>query len=145
MSYTMISKLRMSCFFIVAAAFLACIEFCNGATTIRTAVTTNTTQRANHWPPRMTDLVIPMGYRLVEHWVVTPDGFVLSLFNIPSVPSGKGPVLLMHGLLVRARITCDSRCIPYRICVSSWTCSHVVFQREQVSLPCITWLFPCVY
>jgi pimeloyl-ACP methyl ester carboxylesterase len=59
-------------------------------------------------PNNIADLVIPFGYPLEEHVLITQDGYVLTLYRIPASPtsgtydpaSTKRPaVLLNHGLL----------------------------------------------
>ncbi|GAX81580.1 hypothetical protein CEUSTIGMA_g9008.t1 [Chlamydomonas eustigma] len=59
-------------------------------------------------PNNITDLVVPFGYPLEQHVLTTEDGYVLTLYRIPSSgthksgnnPAGNKPaVLLSHGLL----------------------------------------------
>ena len=57
------------------------------------------------WPPDIAGLVLRFGYPFEAHFCTTDDGYILELFRLPLQGTGNAtsmPVLLVHGLLVRA-------------------------------------------
>lgn len=47
----------------------------------------------------MMELVAARGYSIESHEVTTADGYILTMFRIPSSKSDAHPVILQHGLL----------------------------------------------
>lgn len=61
------------------------------------------------------------GYPIEEHYVTTPDGYILTVFRIPGSPknparSGKKVVFIQHGLLCSSAdwvVLGKDKAIPY--------------------------------
>jgi hypothetical protein len=57
------------------------------------------------WLPDLAGLILPWGYPLESHWVLTSDGYILEVFRLPQrhlqpLTPKRNPILLVHGLLV---------------------------------------------
>lgn len=53
---------------------------------------------------RVPDIIQRTGYPFQEFKVQTKDGYILTVFRIPNLNTGKGPVFLMHGVLSNSAI-----------------------------------------
>ncbi len=96
---------NVSIFFLLAVLYcLSCGPIPSDSSFVGAAATTRNGQAGAPFPPDIgytfIQIVESYGYTCEMHQALTDDGYLLTLFHIPSkVSNKKPPVLLQHGLL----------------------------------------------